>query len=224
MWCVEEINDRIQELIGEPVGGFYNISMRLKSISQARNEMLNETYAVQVRGSVAIEAGTDGDLFVGDFMRLGEDPVYFHGTGGTAYPLEVIATSKLEAIRPGWDHHASSGIPQYLVQRGSSFRLYPTPNQAGTLSFSYIPYPPDYEDMSDLVFGDWPELDVFAPGLAYRVASDIVRPRNAELGNQYYQMYVLEERKMRHYSRTNPQKPQMLQPTVRWRKRYASGR
>lgn len=211
MWNAGALLDTIQELLGEPVGGFYNITRRLAHLSQAQNEMVVETSAIQEDGQLDVEPGRAEYWLPGLFVRFGDRQPYL---GDSA--LEVVPPRALDMMYPAWRSGKDKGTPQYIVQEGRAVFLYPTPNDAGTLHYNYIPYVTPILELEQLPFNERMDLNRFAPALAYKVAATLVAPRSPQLAQMYEGMYVGEEKKMRHFVRSNAQKPQSIYPTTRW--------
>lgn len=226
LWTVSKLLDHIQELIGEPVGGFYNISQRLTYLSQAQLELVDETVAIEENADIAITAGTSLYNLPSDFMRFGTRKPYFTEDGDTetAYQLTVVPAIHMDSIDPAWRTAVHEGTPRYLVQEGETVFLYPEPDTDGTLSIRYIVTPTELVDLEQIPFDGREDLNRYAPALAYKVAFMYMLPRAPQLAQYFEDMYVREERKMRHFLRSNPQKTQSIYPTARWSDTYAPER
>lgn len=205
----EMLLDLVQELVGEPIGGFYNISRRLAMLSQAQNEMVAETKAIQCTAGVTVAAGDPVVDLPDNFGQFGSIPPVFEGT-----VLRVVAPLELHMGRPGWLTSTEGGTPDRLVARGSEWVLVPTPSEGGTLTITYVPVLPAFTGMDDQAFRGYPNLERFSTGIAYRVASLIALPSNPTLAGVYNDMYIQEEQKMRHAARANAQKGQRIFPAT----------
>ena len=211
MWTVEMLLDTVQELLGEPVGGFYNISQRLAHLSQAQNELVDETAAILAEGQITTVPGDFEYPLPADFGRFGDRKPSIETN-----VIEVVPAIKLDQMYRGWRNGYDTGTPKYIVQEGQSIFLYPTPTEAAELKFNYIPLLPPLVDFAQVPFDGRPDLNRYAPALAYKVAFLTVLPRAPQLAQMYEDMYIREERKMRHFVRTNAQKTQSIYPTTRW--------
>ena len=60
---------------------------------------------------------------------------YFRGSGGVAYPLIVIQ-SQLEWNRINQIDFSGTTIPQFIFPRRDDFGIYPTPQDAYTVSLT----------------------------------------------------------------------------------------
>lgn len=221
MITVEDLLDQIQQLIGEEPGDYYNISQRLLQLSQAQQELVDETSALLTDAELSVTASNPIVELPEDFQRLGDrQPVFT--SGGIDYPLKVVAPRWLDEVSPAWRRSTITGTPEYLVQEGTTLRLYPTPRQSGTLDLNYIPIPQELTEMDQLPFNGRRDLNRYAPALAYKVAFLITMPRAPQLGQLYENMYIREERKLRHFVRSNAQKTQSIYPTVRWSDRASA--
>lgn len=205
----EELLDWVQDLVGEPIGGFYNISRRLALLSQAQNELVAETKAIQCTAVVPIVAGEPVIVLPSDFGQFGSIPP----TIGDSI-LEVVSPLELNLSKPDWVTTNEVGTPTKLVARGSDWLLVPTPDTNGELILTYVPVLADLEHMDDISFRGYPNLERFSPGIAYRVAAIIMLSRNPTLAGAYNDLYIQEERKMRHATRSNSQKGQRVFPAA----------
>ena len=205
----EMLLDMVQEFLGEPVGGFYNISQRLAMLSQVQNEMVAETGAIQCTAAIPVSAGNPIVAVPSDFSQFGSlRPVY----GDTT--LEVVSPLELDISTPDWQTTTTSGTPTRLTMRGSDIILSPTPELGGELIVTYIPVIEPFVEMDDVAFRGYPQLERFAVGLAYKVAAIISMPRNPTIASGYMDMYIQEERKMRHAARANAQKGLRIFPAA----------
>ena len=213
-WNVETLLNHVQELLGEPVGSFYNISTRLDLMNQAQNTMNEETRAIVDRAEIATTIGERFYDLPEDFQTFDlESPLYVSITGQRIEP-KVVDIGFLSTIRPQWqDETGHRGVPEFIVVRNSQVMLYPTPVQPGTLHVPYVVFPEPLVDMEDVPFNGIPRLNRFATGLAYWVAFIQTLGRAPQLAGNYRQMYTEQERMLRHFTRTNPQKPQSIRPT-----------
>lgn len=207
---VETLLDQVQQLIGEPVGGYYNISQRLAQLSQAQMELVDETSAIQENVELEVTANVAEVELPVDFQRLGDRlPLYIPDSGNYGYPVEVVPPRKLDYELPGWRRGNSVGTPRYAVQEGTSLILYPVPRDSGKLDLNYVAIPEPLVSLDQVPFNGRRDLNRFAMALAYKVAFLVVIARAPELGSYYKRLYDEEERKLRHYVRSNGQKAQV---------------
>lgn len=211
MWTVEKLLDMIQELLGEPAGGFYNISQRLAHLSQAQNELVDETSAIKHEGSIDVQATIPEYELPEDFGRFGDRKPTLDDMG-----LDVVPPIHLDSLYTNWRYGGHKGTPKYIVQEGASVFLYPTPGKDGTLRFNYIPVLEPLVDFEQEPFNGRRDLNRYAPALAYKVAFLAMAPRAPQLAQMYEDMYIREEKKMRHYARTNAQDTPALYPSRLW--------
>lgn len=211
MWTVQMLLDMIQELIGEPVGSFYNISTRLAHMTQAQNELVDETLAMEKSLSFNLEAESFWYQLPLDFQRFGDRQPYIKDTNGT-YTLQVVPSIKMDAEFPGWHTGRARGTPRYIIQSDDTIYFFPTPDRNWTVNFNYIVIPEELTTMDQVPFDGRKDLNRYAPALAYKVAFLHMLPRNVSLAQYYEDLYIREEKKMRHFVRTNPQKPQSIYP------------
>lgn len=213
----EMLLDLVQEFLGEPVGGFYNISQRLALLSQVQNEMVAETGAIQCTATILVEGGNPIVPTPSGFARLGNLRPVFNDT-----TLRVVPPLELDLLKPEWQTEDTNAVPEYITMRGSDMILSPTPALNGTLIITYVPVLAPFSEMEDTAFNGYPNIERFAIGIAYKVAAIIATPRNPTVAQMYADMYVQEERKMRHATRSNPQKGQRIFPAA-GRGYYAAG-
>lgn len=213
-WNVEKLLNHVQELMGEPVGSFYNISTRLDQMNQAQNTMNEEARALVARASITTNLGERWYDLPDDFQTFDQEPLlYISIVGGRTEP-RVVDFGYLSTIRPQWqDETGHRGVPEFAVLRNGQVMLYPTPVHPGTLHVPYVVLPEPLQDMEDVPFNGLTRLNRFAPGLAYWVAFINTLGRAPELASTYRAMYVEQERLLRHFTRSNPQKPQQIRPT-----------
>ena len=218
IWTAANLLDMVQELVGEPIGGFYNISQRLSHLSQAQLELVEETDALLSDGTLSLVSGTASYDLPADFLRFGDRRPYTTSTGASEpqYPLTVVPPSFMDSTAPGWREATSDGTPTCLVQEGQAVFVWPTPDADYDLKFNYVAEPTALTDLSDVPFNARSDLNRYGPALAYKVAFLHTLPRAPQLAQVFEDMYVREERKMRHFLRSNPQKPQSISPTARW--------
>jgi hypothetical protein len=196
-WTVGKLLDHIQEILGEPVGGFYNISTRLDLMNQAQRELNHETRAITDSASISVTAGQRDYPIPADFLTFDrEAPVFSDGT--TRTHLEVVDPADLDRRFHSWQDTTHQGTPMYLFVRNGTITLYPTPQAAGTLHFPYIVEPTDLVNVDDVPFNGLPQLNRFAPALAYKVA--------------FQDLFERQERLMRHHVRSSPQHKPGIQP------------
>lgn len=222
-WTVKDLLDHVQELVGEPVGGYYNISSRLRQLNQAQREMVQDTRALTETVSLTVVAQQSTYYLPDDFLTYGKEQPYF--TEGTnTHKLQVVDVDWMDQLDRGWRDTtvSTSSTPQYMIMTGPQrFQLYPIPSTAGTLHIPYVVDPDELGDFSDEVFNGVTNMNRYSLGLAYKVAAMFMMPRAPQLGQQYLSMYNVELRKMRHDVRTNPQHAQTLRPRGYSRRKYS---
>lgn len=153
---------------------------------------------------------------------------------GDAEQLAVISSRDLEGMYRAWDADTRTGTPHSIVVRApGTCELYPSPKADGVLEFTYISRgetPEDYlatgRDPLDWVpFDGDVALNQFAPVIAYKVASDLLLPRNTELAAYVRSLYDKGVREMRHAIRYDPAKDIHVAPkAVNGRYPYAARR
>src|SRR5690606_17718704 len=146
-----------------------------------------------------------------DFSRFGDRQPYVYDHAGSS-SLEVTYSAKMDVEHPGWHLGRDYGTPLYIVQDGDTIILWPTPTRAWTLNFNYVPIPDELVEMDQVPFNGRPDLNRYAPALAYKVAFLLLLPRAPTLAKYFEDLYIREEKKLRHYVRTNPQKTQSIFP------------
>lgn len=214
-WTVKDLLDHVQELIGEPVGGYYNISTRLRQLNQAQREMVQDTRALTGKAEITTAVDQTTYYLPDDFLSYAKEQPYYEDTLNTTTKLKVVDTDWMDDIDPSWrdDRAAASGTPQYMVMTAAQeFVLYPVPNEVGTVHVPYVLDPDELADFNDEVFNGVTNMNRYAVGLAYKVAAMFIMPRVPQLGQQYLGMYQKELRQMRHDVRSNPQHQQSLRP------------
>lgn len=212
LWQASNLLDMTQELVGEPVGGFYNISQRLAHMSQAQRALVDESNALSVEATITTTSGIASyDLPTG-FLHFGKhQPVATPvSLSSPQTPVEVAANIFMDQTYPGWRNGNQTGTPRYLVQEGGSIYLYPTPDSTMNLHFNYVPDPNALVGMDDVPFNGRDDLNRYGPALAYHAAFIHLLPRAPQLAQMMQNLYTDEEKKMRHFVRTNPQKPQRI--------------
>lgn len=216
-WDVEALLNHIQDLIGEPVGSFYNISTRLSQLSMAQRTLVEETRALVDVGSISLTTSTNEYSAPADFLTFDAQTPYLIESGDTTpIPVQVTTASLLDKTYPGWQDTTQTGRPTRLVARNGTFTMVPKPDASYTLYVPYIVEPTELTDLSDVPFNGELRLNRFAPALAYAVARTHMLSRAPQLAAMLEDMYNREERKMRHFVRTSPQHHQtILPPTYR---------
>lgn len=213
-WTYETILNKIQELVGDNVGSFYNISSRLSSILATEQAMLRESKAATFPYSIQVSAGDAELVFPSDFLSFGKHPPRFEQDNSRVFRLEVVSPVAAQGVRNYWLTEGFSSEPVYLVAGGGHFSLYPIPNRSGVLTFDYVKGPSQNPNLEDLPFHGRQDLNDFAQGIAYKTARDLLimsAPTTAEyLGGLYREQVQL----MRHYGRTDPQKDYHIYPTT----------
>lgn len=232
MWTVETVLNKIQQLVGEPEGAFYNISSRMHDISRAQSEMVRESGALIKNvllsadsgfGSFseafdsAFESGGTGDAanlrLPSDFVKLGgRQPVVLVGT--SHYPVEIVPSRVLDTLYPAWRVSSSLGnTPQYAMIENNFLAPIPVPSEAFEIDVQYV-YSPALTEFTQVPFDSRPDLNEFAQALAYRVASDILMIGAPETSAMLRQAYVGEINRMRHFTRTSPPKDYHIYPAL----------
>lgn len=205
-WTASDLLDHIQELIAEPVGGFYNISSRLSQLNLAQRLLVEQTRALPTSGTIAVTAGTQDYSLPADFLTFAAQDCYLTESGSTTItPLNVVTAAMLDRLIPGWQDTTITSTPTYLVQAGSSIKLVPMPDASYTLNLPYIKAPADMVELSDEPFDGDPNLNRHATALAYYVARTYMMARAPEIAQQFESLFRREQRMMRHYVRSNPQ-------------------
>lgn len=210
---VEDLLNHIQELVGEPVGGYYNISTRLKQLNQAQREMVQDTRALVNSINIAVDANQSTVYLPDDFLTYAKEQPYFTDSTADIHKLQVVDLDFMDETYPTWREGTSVSTPMYLVMTGSQqVDLYPLSAEGGTLTVPYVVDPDELVDVDDEVFNGVTNLNRYAFGLAYKVAAMYMMPRAPQLGQQYLAMYNRELRQMRQDVRSNPQHTQTLRP------------
>lgn len=143
---------------------------------------------------------------------------------GDAIQLSVMSARDLESTYRAWDADPHTDTPHSLVVRAPhNVELYPAPAWDGVIEFAYIARGETHEDY--LASGrdplDWVPFDgdvtlnQFAPLLAYKVAADLLLPRNTELAAYVKSLYDKGVREMRHTIRYDPAKDIHVAPRAR---------
>ena len=213
-WDVARLLDHVQELLGEPVGNFYNISTRLDQLNQAQRELSHETRAISGSASIAIVSGTRDYAAPADFLAFDRESPVFVDLAGNRTTIHVVDTSDLDIQHPGWQDIAGHiGTPGKMFLRNGTLTLYPTPNTAGTLTLPYLVEPTELTDMDDVPFNGLQRFNRFAPALAYKVAFVNVIARAPQHADTFSGLYEKQERLMRHFARSNSQYQPGIRPT-----------
>jgi len=212
MWTASDLLDRIQDLLGEPQGSFYNLSNRLAALNVAQREMVAESRALPGYAEISLDPDQREVGLPEDFLTFSKEAPHVIQMNGTSSPLDVKDPGWVESFLPGWRTNPGRGTPTYAVKRGRQLVLSPVPDNYLTLSLPYIAAPSDMVEPEDKPFNGDADLNRFAIGLAYHVAHILVLPRSLAYAQQLQQLYVLEERKMRDHVRSNPQHAQTIRP------------
>lgn len=85
MLNLEDILDKIQELIGAPQGAFYNIQSRIRAVDALHSNLVRETLAITRTGQAVVREGkTLVEDVPSDFLSfLGSPIVYADGVAGS---------------------------------------------------------------------------------------------------------------------------------------------
>lgn len=214
-WVVKDILDHIQDLIGEPVGSFYNLSTRLRQLNQAQRELVQDTRALTATATIPTVVGQAAYSLPSDFLTYGKEQPYYSDSTTSAHKLQVVDVSWMDQEMPYWRSSTLSpaSTPRYIVDMGQmTYELYPVPGQAGDVVIPYVVEPDELSALEDEVFNGYENMNRYALALAYKVAAVHMLPRAPQLGQQYLGMYNRELRQMRHDLRVNPQKQAALRP------------
>jgi hypothetical protein len=212
-WTVERLLDHVQEIMGEPVGGFYNISTRLDQMNQAQRELNDETRAIVGTTDITVVSGTRDYDLPADFLTFSTEQPYFVDSAGQYHAVEVTDVDLMARRYQRWqDESAHVGLPTHLVVRNGTLTLYPTPNQGGTLTVPYVVEPTELAEMDDEPFNGLSHLNRFAPALAYKVAFVNAIGRAPQIAAMFQDLYERQERLMRHHVRSSPQHKPGVRP------------
>lgn len=206
-WTVQNLLDLTQELIGEPVGGFYNIGTRLLHFNSAQEQFINRTHALLTETDLTIDSGDRTVAIPSDFLTFGKlDPTWVASNGDPTM-LKVIPINQAEDLHPLWRDTTDreTGTPAYLALQDDSIYIFPEPDADGTLTLPYVQRPTELADVTDEAFNGEARLQMFAPALAYFAANIIMLPRSPQTALTYHEMFELEVRKARSYLYKNPQ-------------------
>jgi hypothetical protein len=215
-WTVSTLLDMVQELLGEPVGGFYNISTRLQYMNQAQREMNEETRALTASSDISVTSGTRDYSVPADFQTFAQEAPFFKDLSGNRTRLNVVSPSDLDARFDHWqDDDVHEGDPAYVLLRNGTLPLHPTPDTSGTITLPYLVEPDELVDMDDVPFNGLSRYNRFSPALAYKVAFIQMIGRAPQVAAMFRDLYERELREMRHYVRTNPQNHLEIRPTPR---------
>lgn len=210
---LENILDQIQELIGAPVGDFYNMESRIRAIDAAHNGLVRETYAVVRYGTATVAPGAkEVSAFPDDFLSFADSNISYLDAGATkAVVLDVTQPREMSANNREWESSAQVGTPTTLVIRSpGNVAVYPASTYGGVIQFNYISNGgsvysmPPMQILEWVPFGGDTMLNQFAPALSYKVASDLMVARNPEVAAYMRKTYDQEVRKMRHTIRYDP--------------------
>lgn len=225
-WNLEDILEHIQELIGEPAGGYYNLSSRLRQINLAQRELCHETRAIQDVFDLSTITDQSTYGLPSNFLTYGKESPYLVETGGTTGAIKVVTPGWMDSAFPGWRAEGSQttrGTPQYIVNRTSGeFTLHPTPGRVQTVRIPYVVDPDELVNLEDVPFNGISELNRFSLAIAYKVASAWFMPRAPDLGSRYNNLAKEQERLMRSAMQSNPQQPIQIRPTL-YKNRGRSG-
>lgn len=205
IWTAGTLLDLTQELIGEPVGGFYNTAMRLAQMNAFQRELVEETRALTAEEKYDLVAGTATVTLPEAFLTFDLQSPYLLEDTTYRGNVQVKPTSFLDTAYPGWQADEETGYPRFLVLRGETLTLYPIPQDGLTLVLPYVPTPANMSERSDLPFDGNERLNRFAPALAYITASSHLMMRNPPVSNALREYYQREVRAMRSAVRSNPQ-------------------
>lgn len=212
-WNAERLLDHVQELLGEPVGSFYNISTRLDQMNQAQRELSHETRAILGTTDIAVVLGTREYALPADFLTFSSEAPYFVDGSSQQHELVVTDLGMMARRFPRWqDSSANVGLPTHLVVRNGTLTLYPTPNQGVTLTLPYVAEPTALAEMDDEPFNGISHLNRFAPALAYKAAFVTSIGRAPQVASMFQDLYERQERLMRHFVRSNPQNKPGVRP------------
>lgn len=205
-WTAERISERVQELIGEPAGGFYNWSDRLVVMNTGQEELVLETQALTTRASIPLVDG-QGEL-PDDLLELTHNTPYLQTAGGNQIPLEMVGAYHIEENFPiGAGPFA--GTPTLATVEDDTIFVYPKPTE-GDVVIRYVVRPADMVDFEDVPFNGSPRLNRYAEGIAFYTATRIMLPRNPQLATVYQNAYIQTQKNMRHDLRSRAHTPSQL--------------
>jgi hypothetical protein len=212
-WTVEGLLDHIQELLAEPVGGYYNISTRLAQLNQAQRELVMETRCLTASVSLPVVINVRDCPLPADFLSFEYEPPAFRDLAGNRTQLQVTDVGWLERTRPQWQEVAlHTGTPTHVLLRNDTLTLYPTPTAPGLLILPYVVDPDELVGMDDVPFNGSLRLNRFAPALAYQVAFINTIGRAPQVADSFRGLYAQQERLMRHTVRSDPQRQPGIRP------------
>jgi hypothetical protein len=226
IWTLGTLLEHVQELVGEPAGGFYNLSSRKRQLNNTQREMVFNTRALQDHHTFNTVIDQVTYALPNDWLGFDKEQPFIKDVAGNQRPLEVKDMKWLDEVFPGWKDggtQASKGTPQYISYRKvGEVLLWPIPNKIEEVTIPYIPDPDEMEDFDDAPFNGSVELNRYAQGLAYKVAAIFMMSRVPQLGDQYLRMAGFEEARMRASLQSNPQNPMQIRPeSYKRRGRYA---
>lgn len=214
-WDVRRLLDHTQELLGEPPGGFYNISSRLDLFNQAQRELNEETRAITDEAAVAVVLGTRDYDLPADFQSLDVEQPTFTDASGNITQVKVTDQNMLDRTTPGWQNTTqNTGLPTHLFIRNGTLTLWPTPDADGTLNLPYVVEPTELTADDDVPFNGIARLNRYAPALAYKAAFVTSVSRAPQLAAMFIDLYERQERLMRHFTRSSPQQHARVRPTT----------
>jgi hypothetical protein len=212
-WTVKTLLDHTQELLGEPAGGYYNISSRLSLFNQAQREMVEETRALVSEARVALQPYVREYDLPADFQTFERRRPYLELLTGGVRDIEVIDSHALDRRVPGWqDPEAYEGEPRYAYVENDKLVVLPTPSGPATLVLPYVVIPDELAQEDDPPFNGVQRLNRFGVALAYRAAFVTMLARSPQVAMAMQSLYESEVRSMRHFTRSNPQNPQQYSP------------
>lgn len=194
LWSVDLILDRVQELLNEGPGDFYNFQTRMMLLNQAQEELIKNTNAFykEARLDYDPEVGVE---FPRDFIKFASNKPYWENTSGTLTPLTVATTYRVEELSSDWRSAEVSETPSHLIE--DDLTVYPTPSSPGTLILPYIYRPYYLHEGSDIPLGGNRKYGNYSDAISYWVASRVLIATNPNLSATYQTIYQAEEAKMR---------------------------
>lgn len=232
MYTVENILDKVQELIGQPIGSFYSISNRIATANAIQRDMVRESNALIGYSTLNVGSGFgsfssafssafDSSPGTSSSLILPDDFMHFSSRrpiisdGSLQIPIPVVSPRFMDNEYPSWRYHDSvSFSPRYLTKDGRFIGPYPFPIEAFTLEFNYVKTPEELTSLSQLPFDEREDINEFAQGIAYRMASDLMLSINPSVAEYLRRLYNDEVARLRHFTRVDPQKDYHVYPDV----------
>lgn len=215
----QEALDDIQILLGQPTGGFYNITDRIRLLNQAQNDFVRRTESLRSATSQALTEGVYSYSLPNDFLVLHRQPPYLISSTESFYLKWTVSAEFDDTLGEGWEYAVlnETGTPEYCWLLDDIIRIYPAPSAAiaadYTLQILYSKRPTAIQNNDTIgFFNNDRALSESTFALPYYAANKLLLASNPQQASFYWNIYLDEVRRVRGEQRRPAGKNVFIRP------------